>query len=124
MDRQKLEDYILKTYGVKAEFPWVKYPTFAVFRHADNKKWFAVIMTVDKCKLGIDKDGKVDVVNLKRDINIVSSTWGDGIFPAYHMNKEHWISVILDGSMTDEEIIPLIADSFYLTMPKKHKTMQ
>jgi len=115
MDRQKLEDYILKTYGAKAEFPWVKYPTFAVFRHADNKKWFAVIMTVDKRKLGIDEDGKVDVVNLKRDINIVSSTWGNGIFPAYHMNKEHWITVTLDGSIEDKTVEFLVDISFHLT---------
>ena len=46
------------------------------------------------------------------------------IVPAYHMNKEHWISVILDGTMSDDEIIPLIEDSFLLTMPKKNKTMQ
>ena len=46
------------------------------------------------------------------------------VVPAYHMNKEHWISVILDGTMTDDEIIPLIEDSFLLTMPKKNKMMR
>ena len=34
------------------------------------------------------------------------------------MNKRHWISIILDGSMTDEEILPLIAESWALTAPK------
>ena len=38
--------------------------------------------------------------------------------PGYHMNKQHWITVILDGSMTDEEVLPLIADSWALTAPK------
>ena len=75
MDRQELEEYILKTYGVKAQYPWEKYPTFAVFRHGSNKKWFAVIMTIDKSKLGINEDGQIDVVNLKCDANIVPSMW-------------------------------------------------
>ena len=38
--------------------------------------------------------------------------------PAYHMNKEHWLSIVLDGSMKDEEIMRLIHDSYRLTLPR------
>ena len=55
MNRQKLEKYILDTYGVSPEYPWIKYPTFAVFRHESNRKCFAVIITINKRKLGILK---------------------------------------------------------------------
>ena len=71
MYRKVLEKYILDTYGVSPEYPWTKYPLFSVFRHKSNNKWFAVIMTIDKCKLGINEDGQIDVVNLKCDANIV-----------------------------------------------------
>ena len=120
MNRQELEKYILDTYGVSPEYPWTKYPFFSVFRHESNKKWFAVIMTIDKSKLGIKEDGQIDVVNLKCDANIVPSMWEQqGIFPAYHMNKEHWLTVALDGTTTDDNLKFLLALSYDLTDKKK-----
>ena len=120
MNRQELEKYILDTYGVSAEYPWIKYPFFSVFRHESNKKWFAVIMTIDKSKLGISEDGQIDVVNLKCDENIVPSMWEQqGVFPAYHMNKEHWLTVALDGRTTENNLKFLLALSYDLTDKKK-----
>ncbi|MBE5738092.1 MAG: MmcQ/YjbR family DNA-binding protein [Clostridiales bacterium] len=120
MNRKELEEYILDTYGVSPEYPWIKYPFFSVFRHKSNNKWFAVIMTIDKSKLGIKEDGQIDVVNLKCDANIVPSMWKEqGIFPAYHMNKEHWLTVALDGSATDNNLKFLLALSYDLTDKKK-----
>ena len=120
MNRQELEKYILNTYGVKPEYPWISMPTFAVFRHESNNKWFAVIMTIDKSKLGIKEDGKIDVVNLKCDANIVPSMWEqEGIFPAYHMNKEHWLTVALDGIANENNLKFLLSLSYDLTDKKK-----
>lgn len=120
MNRQELEKYILNTYGVSPEYPWIKYPFFSIFRHASNKKWFAVIMPIDKSKLGINEDGQIDVVNLKCDANIVPSMWEQqGVFPAYHMNKEHWLTVTLDGSITENNLKFLLSLSYDLTDKKK-----
>ena len=120
MNRQELEKYILDTYAVSPEYPWIKYPFFSVFRHANNQKWFAVIMTIDKSKLGINEDGQIDVVNLKCDANIVPSMWAqEGIFPAYHMNKEHWLTVALDGSANESNLKFLLALSYDLIDKKK-----
>ena len=122
MNKKELEKYILDTCGVSPEYPWTKYPFFSVFRHASNNKWFAVIMTIDKSKLGVNEDGQIDVVNLKCDANIVPSIWEQkGIFPAYHMNKEHWLTVALDGSATDNNLKFLIALSFDLTDKKENR---
>ncbi len=41
MDRQKLEQLITEKYAVEPEYPWQSAPSFAVFRHSNNKKWFA-----------------------------------------------------------------------------------
>ena len=122
MNRQEIEKYILDTYGVSPEYPWIKYPFFSVFRHKSNKKWFAVIMTIYKRKLGIGEDGQIDVVNLKCDANIVPSMWKqEGIFPAYHMNKEHWITVALDDRVTEDNFKFLLALSYDLTDKKKDR---
>ena len=116
MTRQELENYIGTTYGVKPEYPWIRYPTFAVFRHESNQKWFAVIMTIDKRKLGMEEDGKIDVVNLKCAPNLVSSMWQEtGVFPAYHMNKEHWLTVALGGRVSADNVQFLLEISYDLT---------
>ena len=94
-------EYIQKKYKTSPEYLWKRYPEYAVFRHADNNKWFALQAAVPGDKLGIDRDEPVQIINVKvddiffRDILINQ----EGIIPAYHMNKQHWITVLLDGSV-------------------------
>lgn len=96
MTRAELENFILSTYAVSPDYPWIKYPSFGVFRHSD-KKWFCVIMNIKWRSLGVDKDGFVDVVNLKHDpTTLLGVVDNKTIFPAYHMNKNHWISVVIN----------------------------
>ena len=120
MNRKELESYIVDKYSIEPEYPWAKMPTFAVFRHSNNKKWFAVIMTITKDKLGLDSTENIDVVNLKCDPLFMGSVLNEqGIFPAYHMSKTHWISVALDGSVEPDKIKWLLDLSFDLTNKKK-----
>ena len=90
--RERIDRYINEQYGVEAEFPWDRDDTSAVYRHRDNKKWFALIMNVRRDKLGLSGDGYVAAMNLKiDDINIHEMLiTEDGIFPAYHMNKRKY----------------------------------
>ena len=121
--RQAVYDYIKKKYKVSPEFPWRKYPGNAVFRHDDNQKWFALIMDVEGDKVGVSGADYVDVINLKvddmffRDMIIQE----DGIMPAYHMNKMHWITVLLDGTVPEERVKGLIGMSFMSTASAKKK---
>ena len=120
--RKDLDEYITEAYGQSAEFPWIKYPDFAVYRHSSNKKWFAVIMNLPKSKFGLSQDGTVDVVNLKCDPLLIGSLIKEnGIFPGYHMNKNYWISVLLDGSVENEQLKWLLDISFNLTDKKTKK---
>lgn len=122
MNRNTLEQYILETYLTEAEYPWVKYPNFAVFRHANNKKWFALIMDVSKKKLGLQEEECLSVVNLKCDRILIGSLRKQpGFFPAYHMNKENWITVALDGCVPDETIQMLLDMSFEATAGQRKK---
>ena len=121
MNRQKLEQHITEKYSIEPEYPWVKMPTFAVFRHSNNKKWFAVVMTITKDKLGFDSMENIDVVNLKCDQLLMGSVLNEqGIFPAYHMSKTHWISVLLPEASSDT-VEFLTEASFEATKSKKKR---
>lgn len=88
-------------------------PDWQAVRHRENSKVFALIF---------EREGNV-WVNLKAD-PIAAELWRSiypSVLPAYHMNKQHWISVILDGRMEDEDIKRLIAESYDLTAKKKRK---
>lgn len=122
MNRKELADYITETYSVQPDFPFMQYPDVAVFRHENNRKWFAVIMNVQKSQLGMNGDGAVDIVNLKCDPILSGSLRNEkGYYPAYHMSKTNWISVVPDGTDDEEKIKWLIDISFDLTAKKIKK---
>lgn len=122
ISRTELEKFIFEKHASSAEHPWEKYPDYSVFRRNDNKKWFAVIMRIPISKFGILENRQVNVINLKCTEEAMDRVWlEDGIFPAYHMNKDHWISVLLDGSVSIETVEFLIDVSFQATAPKTKK---
>lgn len=119
MNKRELQKHIADIYGVTPDFPWESNPTYAVYRHENNRKWFALVMDIPKSSLGLREEGRIDVVNLKCDPLLTGSLRREkGIFPAYHMSKDKWISVALDGSAADEQIKMLLDMSYELTALK------
>lgn len=119
MRRNELEAFIMETYNAEADYPWRKSPNHAVFRHCSNRKWFALIMDVPKNKLGLQGEGLLDVVNLKCGPILIGSLREEpGFLPAYHMSKDNWITVVLDGSASDDKIKMLLDMSYQATAPK------
>ena len=122
MDRKKLETFILETYPASADRPWLQYPNYEVFRHSSNQKWLAVVMDLPKSKLGLQGEERVDAVNLKCGPILAGSLlMENGFFPAYHMRKDSWITVALDGSVADDKIKMLLDVSYQATAPKVRK---
>ena len=120
MNREEFTKYILDSYICAADNPWKKNPDYTVFRHPNNKKWFALIMNIPKSYLGLSEEGSIDIVNLKCDPMLIGSLLQeDGFYRAYHMNKEHWITVALDGSAADDEIKMVLDMSFEATAMKR-----
>ncbi len=118
--RKEIEKYINENYDILPEYPWDDSPNAATFKHKDNKKWFALIMDIPYDRLKIKKEGLVDVINLKNLPELIGGLrQEEGIYPAYHMNKEHWISVVLDGSISKEKVCKLIDFSYELTKKRK-----
>ena len=122
MNRRALEKIIFDKYGVKPDYPWKTDKSSAVFRHADNKKWFALIMDIPKARLMPKAEGFFSVVNFKCDVILAGSYLNKpGFFAAYHMNKEKWITAALDGTAPDDDIKLLLDLSFNLTQGKSRK---
>ena len=116
MTRQELDAYLMDTYSVAGENLFARYPSFRVFRHRGSKKWFAVIMDIPGKNLKLVGDDEISVVNLKCDTRLIGSFREEpGIFPGWHMNKAHWLSVALDGTVDDEKIKFLVDMSYELT---------
>ncbi len=114
--RDEVLSYVAEKYRTSPEYPWQKWPEHAVLRHTGNKKWYAVIMKVSRRCLGLKGDDVADIINLKCEPGMIDFLRGEkGILPAYHMNKDNWISILLDGSMVKEQIFSLIDMSFELT---------
>ncbi len=110
--------HIKSEYNAKPEFLWPdRYPGYAVFRHGDNKKWFALVATISAASLGLKENGQINVINLKFNKNQTYdfAETSDHIFLAYHMNKNNWITVWLDGTLPNELIFELIKKSYLLS---------
>lgn len=112
---QKVLAYIANEYGVEPEYLWPeRFPTYSVFRNAQNQKWFGIIMTIPGIRLGLETTKDVEIIDLKFDkgqaLDFAEST--TGIYPAYHMNKQNWITIVLDGTIDDAELFRLIDKSF------------
>lgn len=122
-ERDLVLEFALSLPQAVADNPFEEDFETTVFRHCVGGKWFGLLMKVQKRRVGIDEDGTVDVVNLKIDPeeSYAVREMFSGVIPAYHMNKRHWISVILDGSVPMEFCEILIEKSYDLTRKKMKK---
>ncbi len=119
MTRQEFETHIEEHYGIKYDCPFEDDLDSRVFRHTDNRKWFALVMNIPKNRIIPNAEGYIDVVNLKCAPEIMDDLWREnGIFPAYHMSKKHWLTLALDGSCPDETVRWVTSISFDLTRKK------
>lgn len=118
MTREDLEQLIYDTYGVCADYPFAEDLQTGAFRH-ENGRWFCLAMRIRARRLGHKEDGCIDVINLKCAPEITESLVGreTGIYPAYHMNKTHWLSVAL-GECDGETVRWLLGISYELTATK------
>ena len=112
---KRIMDQVQEKYANQLEYLWEKSPDTAVLRHEDNQKWYAVLMRIPWDKLEKGREGLVEAVNLKHD-QVADLLSKKGIYPAFHMNKRYWLSLALDDSLQDEEVIELIERSWNLTV--------
>lgn len=87
----------------------------AVLRHPGTGKWFGTLISLPRSRLKLSGSGAVEIINLKCGPHLTGALIdGRRYLPAYHMNKEHWVAVLLDGTVAAEEICRLADLSFAL----------
>ena len=115
--------YIQKKYGASPENLWTRYPNYAIFRHEDNNKWFALIMDVEKEKLGLQGKDAVDILNVKlRDPFLADLlVQQPGYLRGYHIARGNWISILMDGTVPLEELCRWVDESYLATASAAQK---
>ena len=112
--RKLLLDYVKEKYGTIPEEPWED-NNHATIKTTNSKKWYGIFMYLPYKTLGLDKSGKIDVLNVKLNPELIESLIDKKhFFPAYHMNKKYWITILLDSDMDMDLIKSLIDESFKL----------
>ena len=112
----RLTDLIKEKYEDSPEFLWEKTPGTAIFRNPQTRKWYAAILNIDKSKIDKKSKGEVEVLNIKLDKEEVQNLLKQkGFYPAYHMNKKSWITIILDETLDDDSIMLLVEKSRYFS---------
>lgn len=113
MNRNELLQYIQQEYVCNVEYPWERYPDYMVVHRRDNQKWFAGIFAIKGYQVGHDTNEPMNIVNLKCESDLIPNLiYENGIYPAYHMNKTHWISVDIEG-YEDIEKLKILMDMSY-----------
>lgn len=116
VNKDLIFEYIRDKYQVFPDYPWSRHPDHAVFRHPSHKIWFCLSMAIEANKLGLDDSRMIEVINLKIQPELIGGLLHKkGIYPAYHMNKDHWISLNLAKVEKIDEVKVLIDQSYDLT---------
>lgn len=111
----KVIEYVRQKYGDELQYLWKTFPSNAVWRRKDNKKWYGIMLVLSKRKLGLDSDEVVNMIDLRIDPKVLPKIMdGKKYFAGYHMNKQRWFTMCLDGSVPVEEICDWIDSSYIL----------
>lgn len=119
--RDRLIDYVKKKYKAAPEYLWQRYPDYAIFRHADNRKWFGLVMNVRRDKLGLEGDEMTDILNVKLSDPFLADllVQQPGFLRGYHISRGNWVSILLDGSVPFEDICRWLHESYAATASKQ-----
>ena len=118
MTSPELLAYVRDYYSVDPDYPWED--ENYVLRHGNNRKWFAVGMNILYSQLGLNCDGSVDIIDVKCSPLMMGPYLQlPGILPGYHMNRDHWLTILLDGSAADDTIKELLEISYEMTKGKR-----
>lgn len=115
----RMVKHIRETFDNEPEYLWEKFPSFAVFRRKDNRKWYAVIMNIPRNKLGLVGDEELEIINMRVEPKELDKIFdGEKYFRGWHMNKRSWLTLRLDDTLTDEELCTRLERSYQLAAKK------
>ena len=110
--RESVFAFAKERFGTEPEYLWASAPDAAVLRNRANAKWYGIVMSVDRKKLGLKGEGKVDILDVKFQPQAGGFLFSQkGVLPAYHLNRRTWIGVLLDGKTDEKLVFGMIEDS-------------
>ena len=113
--RKIVMEYMAEQYGTVPEYPWLQYPNYCTFKASVSHKWYAALLDIKERHLGVTSDRVVDVLNVKVDpAQLPALIDGVHYFAGYHMNKRHWLSIVLDDGTDYDRVRQLLDDSYNL----------
>ena len=111
----RLMEYCERKFGTEPEAPWEDSPDAYTFKTAKRNKWYALFMTIPYKSLGLVAKETLDVVNIKlppeKVLDLIDRVH---FYPAYHMNKKHWITIVLDKEVDEPLVQQLLEESYGL----------
>ncbi len=112
------DDYITwikSKYGAEPDYPWPDDAPYSFVFRCPNEKWFALVMRIKYRQLGLSGDENVWVVNMKANQDAIPNLVDHkSIFPAWHMNKKHWITILLTAATDFNKLCELTEKSYEL----------
>lgn len=121
--REEIIEYIKSTYNVTPENLWLKWPNYMVFRNNANKKWFGIIMDVERKTLNLQGEGKIDIMCVKCNPSDLFFLLNEkGFLPAYHLNKKNWVTIMLDGQADINKVFYMLDLSYKIVDIKNKKS--
>jgi len=105
-----------KEFNERPDYPFANKEEGIVLRREDNKKWYLIFLHPKGSALGLEKE-RVNLIDIRIEKDSPEID-GERIYPAYHMNKHSWCSILLDDAWNDEEIFSYIKKSREMAMKK------
>lgn len=111
--RNRIISYVKEKYETVPEYSWTKYPNYFTLKTKNKKKWYGLVIDIPYKTLGLKGEDIVDIINLKNDPEKIQELIDyKNFFPAYHMNKKYWITVLLDQNIDFNLLKQLIDESY------------
>ncbi len=115
---KQIIQYVKEKYQGHLEYLWEKFPNNAIWRNKINK-WYGALLVIPENKLGIESEQIIEIIDLRYQKDQIKEIVDhQKIFAGYHMNKNSWITIKLDGSVELKEIYRLIDNSYQLSFKK------
>ena len=119
MTLAEIEVYILSNFEAASDHSFEGDRTVTVFRRRDNNQRFAATKNVGCRSVNVERAGRIDILNVSVSPRLVATLRErEGFRPAWRMNRNKWVTVLLDGTVSDDEIRTYL-DMSYQNVGKK-----
>jgi len=118
--RERLDIYTKDKYGIDPEILPFSHEDYAIYRHTETGKWFAVFIVKERIAFGLDGDGTAEILCVKPKDHFFADFMmqQQGYLRGFPSSRWDWISMVLDGTVPYEDICRWLDESYQATESK------